>query len=84
MPAESAPQSPIRVQYDAFEVHNPATGRTDIIRVNSTVRVNSGNEGGNYFIALVEEIFSEVGSTEGGGVGRKRRRTYNVDDDNRR
>ena len=31
------------------------------------MRVNSGNEGGNYFIALVEEIFSEVGSTEGGG-----------------
>ena len=90
-PLDSAPQSPTRVQYGAFEVHNPATGRTDEIRLNSTVRVNSGSEGGNYFIGLVEEIFSEEGGegveVEGGGLEggrRKRRRTDNMDDSNRR
>lgn len=67
---------PSRVHYEAFEVHNPSTGMTSEVRVNSTVRVNSGQEGGNFFIGLVEGVYLEVGSAEREEiVGNKRRKT---------
>mmetsp|Transcript_23656 Transcript_23656/g.49273 ORF Transcript_23656/g.49273 Transcript_23656/m.49273 type:complete len:651 (-) Transcript_23656:46-1998(-) len=66
---------PFRVHYEAFEVHNPSTGTTSEVRVNSTVRVNSGQEGGNFFIALVEDVYLECGSVEREEiVGNKRRK----------
>lgn len=72
------------VHYGAFEVHNPSTGGRSEVRLNSSVKVNAGLEGGNFFLAVVEDIFSEGGKMDGeggadGGGARKRRRTTNTD-----
>jgi len=42
------------VHYGAFEVHNPSTGGRSEVRLNSSVKVNAGLEGGNFFLAVVE------------------------------